>query len=179
MTNLNEATSSECTCFISALRASEQLHQLLARIETHQPDQVLASTRQAINVVRQYSNCTICTDSSRFPFYSILLRQATECFPVLLQWGDSVQRESNKVKLQVGTFSVDAPIDTTIRTVVFSELQRTAGAISELGNVLETGGVKSAKETWGDTTCAYQSSLVETLKGDISRMRNDSREANR
>ena len=80
------------------------------------------------------------------------------------------------IKLQVGSFRVDAPIDTTVRTIVCSELQRTADAASKLDSALEMDGVKNARETWGNATCAYQSSLMEALKSDIAKMRNESHE---
>jgi hypothetical protein len=174
MTNYSGAGSGECTCFVSALRASEQLHQVFAKIETQPVDQVLIATRQAVSVVHQYSTCSLCTDSSRFPFYALLLRQVTECYPALLQRGSSAQGETNTIKLQVGTFSVSAPIETAVQAVVFSEVQRTTDAISELGDVLQPDGVKSARETWDEATCAYQSSLIKALKNATLKIRNKS-----
>ncbi len=159
MTNYSGAGSGECTCFVSALRASEQLHQVFANIETEPLNQVLITTRQAVSVVHQYSKCSLCADSSRFPFYTLLLRQTTECYPALLQRGSSTRGETNTIKLQVGTFSVNAPIEAVMQAVVFSEVQRTTDAIYELGDVLQPGGVKRARETWDEATCAYQTKL--------------------
>ncbi|RFU24580.1 hypothetical protein B7463_g11755, partial [Scytalidium lignicola] len=152
MTSYSGDGSGECTCFVSALRASEQLHQVFAGIETQPLDQVVITTRQAVNVVHQYSTCSLCADSSRFPFYALLLRQVTECYPALLQRGSSTRGETNTIKLQVGTFSINAPTETAMQAVVFSEVQRTIDVISELGDVLQPDGVKNARETWDEAT---------------------------
>jgi hypothetical protein len=173
MTNYSGTDLGECTCFISALRASEQLHQTFAKIETQPLDQVFITTRQAVSIVQQYSTCPLCTDSSRFPFYALLLQQVTECYPALLQRGNSTQEETNTIRLQVGTFSVDAPIETAVQAAVFSEVQRTTDAISKLGDVLQRDGVKSARETWDEATCAYQSSLVKALKNATLKIRDN------
>ncbi|CZS93443.1 hypothetical protein WAI453_001011 [Rhynchosporium graminicola] len=166
MTNTIEAGSGECTCFVSALRASEQLHQVSSRIQDQSLDRILIATRQAVSVVHQYSLCLLCSVSSRFLFYTLLLRQATECYSALLQLAVSIQRPITTIKLQVGAFSVDASMETSIEAVVFGEVRRTTEVISNLGDVLHPELLKDAKETWDKDACAYQLSIIQALKND-------------
>lgn len=77
----------------------------------------------------------------------------------------------NTIKLQVGAFSVDAPIETAVQAVVLGEVQRTTNSIFEFGDVLKPDGVKGARSMWDQATCEYQSSLVEALKNDILKMK--------
>jgi hypothetical protein len=174
MTSYSGAGSGECTCFVSAVHASKQLHEVFAKIETQPLDQVLTATRQAVSIVHQYSTCSLCADSSRFPFYALLLQQMTECCLALLQRDSSTQGETNMIKLEVGTFCVNAPIETAVHAVILSEVQQTIDAISELGNILQPDGVKSARETWDEATCAHQSSLVQALMNATLKIRDKS-----
>jgi len=173
MTNDSRTGSGKCTCFVSALHASDELHQVSIKIETLPIDRVLTSIHQAVSVVHQYSICSFCADSFRFPLYAILLRQVTECYQALFQAGSFDQEETKTVKLKIGTFSVDAPIQTAVRAVVFMDVQRTIGAVCELGEVVRPGGVKSAKETWHGATYEYNFSLVEGLKNDLLEIRDE------
>jgi hypothetical protein len=78
------------------------------------------------------------------------------------------------IKLEVGTFCVNAPIETAVHAVILSEVQQTIDAISELGNILQPDGVKSARETWDEATCAHQSSLVQALMNATLKIRDKS-----
>lgn len=172
-------SSGECICFISALRASEHLHQVLARIKTHPLDQILGPTRQAATVVQQYSTCSFCTDSSRFSLYAILLRQANECYSALLQReskadsNTSSQSQDKTIKIQIGAFEIDAPLDAAFQAVILSEIKHSTNAVSELEAILQPGGIKGAKEMWDKTTWTYQHSLVVALKNDLSKTRDE------
>jgi hypothetical protein len=173
----NEASSSEYNCFVSALRASEQLHQVLASIRTLSLDQVLNTTRQALHVVHGYSNCPLCTDFSRFPFYTILLRQSTECYLAFSQASDN-QTGTNTIELQFGDFSVDGPVGRAVEAVISSEVRRITTSISGLGDILKPGGVRGSRETWDEATCVYQTSLIDTLKYDVANIRGKSFDTN-
>jgi len=162
-------SSGECICFISALRASEHLHQVLARIKTQPLDQILGPTRQAATVVQQYSTCSFCTDSSRFSLYAILLQQANECYLALLQR----ESQDKTIKIQIGAFEIDAPLDAAFQAVIHSEIKHSTNAVSELEAILQPGGIKGAKELWDKATWTYQHSLVVALKNDLSKTRDE------
>ena len=145
-------SSGECICFISALRASEHLQQVLARIKTPPFHQILGPIRQAAIIVQQYSTCSFCTDASRFSLYAILLRQANECYSALLQreskvdFNTSSKLEDKTIKILIDTFEIDAPLDVAFQAVVLSEIKHSTNAVSELEDILQLGGIKSAKE---------------------------------
>lgn len=177
---------SDCGCFSSALRTSEDLERIESRLLTASFDAILLPCRTTTQSCQQFTTCTVCSNSHNFDFHVGTMQFAVKIMRQVTQVTIAAQSspagasgtspttnstysaQVETARVRVGSFETEITLDRQTKlTILQAEFREASTVAAQLGQCLGPDSTKRSRII--ETDIWYQNSWnsVNKLRASI------------
>lgn len=162
---------SDCGCFSSALRTSEDLQRIESRLLTASFDAILLPCRTTTQSCQQFTSCTTCSNSQNFDTHVMAMRIAVDILNQVTQaivaasssptGGSTISSATSPInstqaemaRVRLGSFETEITLDRPTKlTILQAEFREASIAAAQLGQCLGPESTKISRiietEVW-------------------------------